>query len=87
MIRATAGEDICIVAKASDALGNEFAGTMFCLFNEKEKILVVDGIVNGKLWEFHIPAEATAKLKGRYWYSVCDDTDTSLCFKNPIYFV
>lgn len=86
-IKVTAGENTCIVAKASDAMGTQLAACMFCLFDDKEKLFMVDGVFNGSVWEFYVPAEATATLRGRYWYAVCDETDTSLCFKNPIYFM
>lgn len=86
-IRATAGENICLIAKVIDALGNNLEACTFCLFDDNEKLFMVDGLFNGTVWEFHIPAEATTDLRGRYWYAVCDETDTSLCFKNPIYFM
>lgn len=86
-IRVTAGENACIVAKASDAMGTQLEACMLCLFDDKSKLFVVDGVFNGTMWEFYIPGEATANMKGRYWYAVCDETDTSLCFKNPIYFM
>jgi hypothetical protein len=86
-IKATAGENICLIAKVIDSLGNNLEACTFCLFDDNEKLFMVDGLFNGTVWEFYVPAEATAELKGRYWYAVCDETDTSLCFKNPIYFM
>lgn len=88
VIKATAGENICLIAKVIDAFGENLDGCMFCLFDDNEKLFMVEGLLNAdNIWEFYIPAEATATLKGRYWYAVCDETDTSLCFKNPIYFM
>lgn len=87
-IRATAGEEICICAKISDAYGDAIAVCSFHLYNDKEQIYVVKGIeAADKIWEFHIPAEITAGLQGRYWYSVCDENHQSLGFKEPIYLV
>lgn len=87
-IKATAGENICLVAKVIDSLGNNLQACTFCLFDDEDKLFMVEGVFSeGGIWEFYVPAEATTNLHGRYWYSVCDETDTSLCFKNPIYFV
>lgn len=38
------------------------------------------------IWEFRVPAEITMGLKGRYWYSIMN-SDSNLCFKQPIYLV
>ena len=87
-IKATAGENLCLIAKVIDSLGNNLEACTFCLFNDEEKLFMVEGVFSANgVWEFYIPAEATTNLKGRYWYAVCDETDTSLCFKNPIYFM
>lgn len=86
VIKATAGEDICLLAKAMDAFGDTLQSCFFTLFNDEEELFMVEGILNGDgVWEFMIPASATTGLKGRYWYCVCDETHTSLCFKCPIY--
>lgn len=38
------------------------------------------------IWEFRVPAEITMGLKGRYWYYIMN-SDSNLCFKQPIYLV
>ena len=89
VIRATAGENLCLIAKVTDALGNNLEACSFCLFNDENKLFMISGIRSQEhgVWEFYVPANATANLKGRHWYAVCDENDTSLCFKNPIYFM
>ena len=87
-IRATSGEDICLVAKATDAYGDILEACSFHLHDDNEVLFAVEGLLNDDgIWEFHIPARATANFKGRYWYSVHDEHNISLCFKSPIYFM
>lgn len=87
IIKATAGEDICLLAKAIDAYGATLEGCSFSLFDDKDnELFMVEGILNeSNIWEFYIPAKATEGLKGRFWYCVCDNDHISLCFKCPIY--
>lgn len=88
LIKATAGEDLCILAKGVDAYGDNLPGCSFNVFDGEQHLFMVEGVLNGdNIWEFHIPAEATTNLKGRYSYCVCDENHTTLCFKCPIYFV
>lgn len=86
-IRATAGEDICICAKIKDAYGDDIAVCSFHLYDDETERFVATGVEADGLWEFHIPADVTAGLQGRYWYSICDDTHQSLNFREPIYLV
>lgn len=89
MIKATSGEDICLFAKAVDAYGECLKGCFFCLFdNDENKLFMIEGNLNeDSIFEFYIPAAMTGDKKGKFWYSVCDQDDISLCFKSPIYFV
>ena len=91
-IRATAGEDITLTARLTDENGEnlgEGVPNHISLYNDIERLGSYNGryIVDG-LWEYTIPAEATAELKGRYWYCLCtDDKHTKLNFKQPLYLV
>ena len=88
IIKASTGENTCIVAKAKDAYGEVLEACYFCLFNGSEKILMVAGELNEEEhWMFHIPAEVTENLRGSYTYCVCDKDMNSLCYRNPIYFL
>lgn len=84
-IRATAGEDIYICAKIVDAFGDIVPACSISLFDDNELIVMVEGKLVDDIWEFHIPADATTNLCGRYWYSISDENHSSLCFKEPIY--
>lgn len=88
-IKASAGEDLCIIAKASDAFGDALESCSFSLFDGDNKIFMVYGLLNeSNHWEFHIPASATETLAHkRYTYCVCDADHVSLCFKSPFYLV
>ena len=89
-IRATAGQDITVVAEITN--DTEIPITEGChimLFDpEKEMIGTFDGEydIKDNEWSFTIPAETTKGLSGRYWYSIYH-YDNSLCFKEPIYLV
>lgn len=89
MIKATSGEDICLMAKAIDAYGDTIAACSFNLFDcDDNHLFSVEGVLNEeKIWEFYLPAKATTGLKGKYWYCVCDEDHVSLCFKCPMYLV
>ena len=41
---------------------------------------------DGEEWKFVIPANVTSDRAGRYWYRIYA-SDTSLCFKQPIYLI
>ena len=43
--------------------------------------------VDGEMWEFIIPAATTLGRYGRYFYCICDENHSSLCFKEPIYLI
>lgn len=87
-IRATAGEDLVIVARGVDAFGDVLPGCSFNVFDGDNHLFMVEGILNAdNIWEFYIPADATKNLKGRYAYCVCDENHNTLCFKCPIYFI
>lgn len=86
-IRATAGEDITLAAKITDGTGSEHCH--ISLYNDQERLCSFDGVYTNGIWEFTIPADATANLIGRYWYCICDGSKnhTKLNFKQPIYLV
>ncbi len=87
-IKATAGEEIDIVAEITADTGE--AITEDCelhIFDKgKNMITASQGVYNGEEWRFTIPAEATKGLEGRYMYCI-GYKKSSLCFKQPIYFV
>lgn len=85
-IRATAGEDIAIVARITDENGEPItSGCSFMLNGANGAHHIIDGVytTNG-VWEFSIPAELTLGLVGRYGYCFCNG-DTTLCFEKPFY--
>lgn len=87
-IRATAGEDITISAKITDAFGVPVTeGCHINLYDDEKQLTSISGTFNNDLWEFTIPAAETANLTGRYWYCVCSTTHNKLNFKQPIYLV
>ena len=86
-IRATAGEEIVVVARIKDAYGDDIAVCSFHLYDDDVQLYSVKGIPVDDMWEFHVPAEVTAGRHGRYWYSICDENHQSLGFKEPIYLV
>jgi hypothetical protein len=88
MIKATAGEDLCIIARVIDSFGDTLETCHMSVYKGDERLFMVEGMLNeDNQYEFYIPAEATAGLKGRYGYCVCDKDGISLCFKCFIYFV
>lgn len=88
-IKATGGEDICICAKILDAYGDPIAACSLSLFHEDgQKLVMIPGrAVDGEMWEFIIPAATTLGRYGRYFYCICDENHSSLCFKEPIYLI
>lgn len=88
LIRASAGEDLYILARATDAYGEPIAGCSFSVFKDKEKLFTVAGkAAEDNIWQFYIPAKTTDGLYGKYQYCICDDLDSSLCFKEAIHFI
>lgn len=85
-IRATAGEDIVIVANIAEDGVDVTSGCGIMLHIDEETVLMFDGEYKDELWFFTIPADATKGLKGRYSYCLCRDGNT-LCFREPIYLV
>lgn len=85
-IRASAGEDITIVASVAENGESIAAGCGFMLHIADDNIVMVDGAydVEEGLWYFTIPAEKTKGLKGRYSYCLCKNGQ-SLCFREPFY--
>ena len=85
-IRATAGEDMVVAAKIRDDSGEIYTGgAHLMLYKDNEVLAVVDGVLVDDVYEFHILAETTKNLLGRYWYCICDSGGCSVCFKQPIY--
>ena len=86
-IRATAGEDICICAEITDSENNPVTENChIMLYDNLSLLATINGVFDGELWSFDIPANTTAGLKGRYWYCICADME-SLCFKQPLYLI
>lgn len=87
-IRATAGEDIEIVAILTDSQGNSISEncSLSLYLREGGPLFNTNGtfIEEFGTWQFIIPAEETEGLEGRYWYSISHE-DESLSFKQPIY--
>lgn len=87
-IRATAGEEMAIAAKIVDDNGTPITiGCHLNLYDDNEMINKTDGVYANGVWTFTVPAEATAELRGRYWYCICSETHNKLNFKQPIYLV
>lgn len=86
-IRATAGQDICICANITDDFGECITAPCSLMLHDDEDLIAsVVGVLIDDVWEFVIPANATANLHGRFWYCICCG-NTNLCFKQPIYLV
>ena len=83
-IRATAGEEITVIANITSDGEPITEGCGFMLHIDDENMIKVDGAFNGELWTFTIPADATKGLKGRYSYCLCQGGKT-LCFREPFY--
>lgn len=84
-VRATAGQDICICAVITDDAGDAITeGCSFMIHDDNNVLVEVDGVYNGELWSFDVPAEDTKGLHGRYWYCI-SRANSNLCFKTPIY--
>lgn len=84
-IRATAGLDIVIAANITDDEGVPITeGCSLMLSDDNKAITIINGVYDGELWSFTIPASDTVGLSGRYWYCIYYN-DSALCFKKPIY--
>lgn len=89
VIRAVAGQPIevhAIAVNPDETLITE--NCTLALHSDEEDLIQVPGtfLAEEGLWQFVIPADATAGLHGRYWYCVMHDGE-NLCFKEPIYLV
>ena len=86
-IKATAGEDISIVAEITAETGETITEdcNLHIFDKNKQMIVEVKGTFNDNEWSFTIPATATKGLYGRYMYCI-GHKKSSLCFKQPIYF-
>lgn len=82
-IRATAGEEIVIVANIAED-GVDITSGCGIMLHIGDDMVMFDGEYKDELWYFTIPAEATQGLQGRYFYCLYRD-DYTLCFKEPIY--
>lgn len=86
-VRATAGEDITIAADITDDSGEDIKEAChIMLYDDLQLLGMYNGIYNGEVWEFTIPANITSGRIGRYWYCICVNNN-SLCFKQPIYLI
>jgi hypothetical protein len=87
-IKASAGQDIDVVAEITTQTGE--AITEDCklhIFDKNNKMICeVKGVYAYEEWTFTIPAEATKGRSGRHMYCF-GYKGSSLCFKQPIYFV
>lgn len=82
-IRATAGEEIVIVANIAED-GVDVTSGCGIMLHIGDDMAMFPGEYKDELWFFTIPAEATKGLHGRYSYCLYRD-DNTLCFKEPIY--
>lgn len=87
-IKATAGEEIDIIAEITADTGEAITEDCELHIFDKDKNMIVaaKGTFSNDEWTFTIPAEATKGLEGRYMYCI-GHKSSSLCFKQPIYFV
>lgn len=85
-IRASAGQDITIISNIEENKVDVTEGCGFMLHIDEDNAIVFGGEFKEGLWYFTIPAEYTKELKGRYWYCLTKNGST-LCFKQPIYFM
>lgn len=85
-IRATAGEDIVIIANIAEDGVDIQSGCGIVIHTNDEEELAFPGEYIDDFWYFTIPAEATVGLNGRYWYHLYKDDD-SICFKEPLYLI
>jgi hypothetical protein len=86
-IRAAAGNDIAIQAEITDDNGNNIIEDCYLVLHDKDDSMLanISGSYEEGIWTFLINAETTKDLKGRYMYCIrC--ANSSLCFKQPIYF-
>ena len=88
VIRAVSGQPIKVSAYITEEDGKTPITKDCCLFlyTDTEELYSVEGtyLEETNLWQFEVPAEATAGMLGRYWYYI-QHNGTSLCFKKPIY--
>ena len=87
-IRAVAGQEIDVAAVITDDTDTVITDGCKLMLHIDEEMLAFDGIyiAETQSWQFTIPAEATAGLKGKYYYCIMRD-GINLCFKTPFYLV
>ena len=89
MIKVTGGEDALVTALITE--NDEIVESAgFHLYDEElTELAYAEGQLDDKglYFEFHIPAEVTRTLKGRYLYTICDGAGSSRCFYQPILIV
>lgn len=84
-IRATSGEDITICAVITDEDGTNITENCHVmLYDDLMLLATINGVYDGKEWEFNIPGNVTSGKAGRFWYCICTN-DNSLSFKQPLY--
>lgn len=85
-IRAHAGEDIVIAAKITDDNGDDITKNCELMLHYNDSAYMASGTYAGGEWSFTIPGDLTKDLVGRHSYCIKAE-GTSICFKNPIYFI
>lgn len=89
-IRATHGESITVEAIITNDDGAILKGNFNLRLYDNDNFLSIhkgEYQEDSGAYKFTVPADATTGLKGRYFYCVCDNTNKTYCFKQPIYFV
>ena len=56
------------------------------IYDDLALLETINGVFDGEMWSYTIPADATKGRVGRYWYCICVE-NTSLCFKQPLYLI
>ena len=90
-IKAVAGQEIVINAFITNEKEETITENCSLVLYDQDgdtMLIKVPGVYLPKdfIWEFRVPAEITMGLKGRYWYYIMN-SDSNLCFKQPIYLV
>lgn len=80
-IRATAGDEITIVAKISNNDGTPINDNCtLVIYADCNTPIVVNGVYKEGIWSFTISASVTKDLKGRYYYCFYK-RDEAIAFK------
>ena len=86
-VRATSGDDIVICAVITDDDGASVTdGCYLAFYDDENELTKVYGDFDGEQWNFIIPADVTAGLSGRYWYTIGRNF-ADISFKSPIYLI